>query len=136
MKKIFKNNRLIAIAFMTMFTTGISSAAIAGGENPPVPVQLKFAGMIQNQPLFQLSFYGNDLQNEFTITIKDEYGNSLYRENFKGEVFSKKFLLNTDEIDDNTLLFEVYCAKTKQLVTYEVNPGTRFVQDLAITSVK
>jgi hypothetical protein len=136
MKKIFKNNRLIAIAFLTVFTTGLSSAAIAGDKNPPVPVQLKFAGMIQQQPLFQLSFYGNETQNEFTITIKDEYGNSLYRENFKGEVFSKKFLLNTDEIEDNTLLFEVYCAKTKQLVTYEVNPNTRFVQDIAIIEMK
>ncbi|MGB3088335.1 MAG: hypothetical protein WBB20_00095, partial [Chitinophagaceae bacterium] len=74
--------------------------------------------------------------NEFTISITDEYGNSLYREKIKGEVFSKKFLLNTDEIEDNTLRFEIFCNSTKKSVVYEINPQSRYVQNLTFTEVK
>lgn len=136
MKKIFNNNRLIAIAFFTVFSVAMSPAATATDKNPIVPVELKFAGFIKDQPLFQLNFSGNVLQNEFTISITDENGISLYRENIKGENFSKKFLLNTDEIGDNTLRFEIFSNKTKQSVAFEVNRNTRFVQDVVISEVK
>ena len=136
MKMIFNNNRLIAIAFFTVFSLAMAPAAIAGEKNPAVPVEMKFAGLIKNQPMFQLNFTGNPLQNEFTIIITDEYGNSIYRENIKGENFTKKFLLNTDEIGDNTLLFEIFSNKTKQSVTYKVNRNTRLVQDVKINVVK
>lgn len=133
---IFNNNRLIAIAFFTVFSLAMAPAVIAGEKNPAVPVEMKFAGLIKNQPMFQLNFTGNPLQNEFTIIITDEYGNSIYRENIKGENFTKKFLLNTDEIGDNTLLFEIFSNKTKQSVTYKVNRNTRLVQDVKINVVK
>ncbi|OSZ80537.1 hypothetical protein CAP36_04610 [Chitinophagaceae bacterium IBVUCB2] len=133
MKKIISNNRIIAIAFLTVFTVALAPAAMAIEKKPLVPAELVFVGNIKNQPLFQLTVAGSAAQNEFTINITDEFGVSLYRENIKGENFSKKFLLNTDEIGDNTLTFEVFCKNTKQSVTYEVNRNSRFVQDLAIT---
>lgn len=136
MKKIFSNNRLLAIAFLTVFSTGISSTVLANDPKPSVPVELKFAGFIKNQPLFQLNFNGNSHQDEFIINIKDEFGNSLYRENIKGEVFNKKFLLNTDEIGDNTVRFEVTCKKTNNSVVYEVNRNSKYVQDIAINEVQ
>jgi len=136
MKKIFSNNRLIAFAFFTVFAVAAAPAAIAGEKNPVVPVEMKFSGYIKNQPLFQLNFSGNSEQNEFTIIVSDEFGTSLYQENIKGENFTKKFLLNTEEIGDNTLRFEIFCNKTKKSVTFEVNRNSRWVQDLAISEVK
>lgn len=136
LNKIFKNNRVIAIAFLTVFTTGVSLAAHAGGEKPVVPVEMKFAGLVNQHPVFEMKFSGNAEQNQFTISIRDEYGNVLYRENIKGETFSKKFMLNTDEIEDNTLIFEVFCNKTKKQVSFEVNRHERFVQDIAINEVQ
>ena len=56
--------------------------------------------------------------------------------NIKGENFTKKFLLNTDEIADNTLRFEIFCNKTKKSVTYEVNIYSRFVQEMTLNEVK
>ena len=135
MKKILSNNRLIAFAFFTVFTVAISPAAMAGEKNPVVPVELKFAGLIKNQPVFQLNFSGNPEQDEFTIIITDEYGNSLYSENIKGENFTKKFLLNTDEIGDNNLRFEILSNKTKKSVVYEINRNTRIVQEMIIKEV-
>jgi hypothetical protein len=136
MKKIIKNNRLIALAFFTVFSVAMSPTVMAGGTNPVVPAELKFAGLIQNQPLFQLNVAGNALQDEFTIIITDEDGSTLYKENIKGQNFTKKFLLNTDELGDNIVRFEVFCNKTKKSVMYEVNRNSRFVQDVAITEMK
>ncbi|MBL0070261.1 MAG: hypothetical protein IPP39_17795 [Chitinophagaceae bacterium] len=136
MKKIFSNNRLLGIAFLTVFSVAVSPAVMAGEKNPAVPVEMKFAGMIKNQPMFQLNFSGNAGQDEFTISIIDDYGNSLYREKIKGKNFYKKFLLNTDEIEDNTLWFEIFCNSTKKSVVYEINPHSRFVQGMTFTEVK
>lgn len=135
MKKIFNNNRLIAIAFLTVFTVAISPAVMAGEKNPSVPVEMKFSGLIKNQPVFQLNFTGNPEQNEFTIIITDDYGNSLYRENIKGENFTKKFLLNTDEIGDNILRFEIFCNQTKKSAVYEINRNSRLVENLVINEI-
>ena len=136
MKKIFRSNRLIVIAFFIVFTTGAASIAMANNSNYGIPVELKFLGTIKNQPLFELSFAGNPDHDEFTIIIRDEAGNSLYRENIKGENFTKKFLLNTDEIADEVLHFEVISKKSKKTVVYEVNRNSRFVEEVVVSELK
>ncbi len=136
MKKIVSNNRLIALAFFTVFSLGMSSTVQANDKKPGVPVELKCTGIIENQLIFQLVFTGDKEQNEFTIYIRDEYGNSLYRENIKGENFSKKFLFYTDEIEDRTLTFEIMSNKTRKSVIYHANRNSRFVQDIAIIEQK
>ena len=137
MKKIFKNSRLIAIAFFTVFTGAAASPAMAN-NGKDLPVELKFVGSINNQTIFQLNISGTDLdmQNDYTLFIRDEYGNNVYRENIKGENFTKKFLLNTDEIGDDTLQFEIMSKKSKKSVVYEVNRNTRSVEEVVINEVK
>ena len=128
-----RNNRVIAFAFLTVFTTGIIPIATASDSNrvkPVVPVEMKFIGKQNDKPVFQLVFNGSSEQNDFTITVRDQYDEILYRENFRAEIFSKKFLLNTDELGDVTLLFEIQSHKTKQRVTYLVNRDTRLVEDI------
>ena len=124
MKKIFRNNRILVIAFLTMF----SGAAVAASPNTDpandVPASLSYVGNLKDQPIFLLSVNGNKEQDEFTITIKDDLGNRLYSEKIKAEIFSKKFLLNTDEIGDETLRFEITSNKTGKTVLYEVNQYT------------
>ena len=135
MKKIFRNNRLVAIAFFTLFSVAAAPAALAT-EHPVIPVALTYVGHVQNQPMFQLSFNGNEAQNEITIIITDEYGNSLYRENIKASNFTKKFVLNTDEIGDETLHFTIFCKNTKKSVEYAVNRSSRTVNEVQINEVK
>jgi hypothetical protein len=92
--------------------------------------------MQDNQPLFQLLFTGNEEQNEFTITVRDEFNEVLYRENIKGEIFSRRFLLNSDELGDATLLFEIFSKKTHRSIVYQVNRDTRLVQDVTVSVLK
>ena len=135
MKKIFRKNRIVAIALLTLFTTSVALSASAS-ETPVVPVELKYAGKVNNQPAFQLSVNGNAEHNEFLVVIRDEYGNALYWENIKAETFSKKFVLNTDELGNEKLRFEITSRKSKQTTTFEVDHNTRTVEETSVNIVK
>jgi len=136
MTKIFRNKRLIIVAFFTVFSIGSASVALANDNNNALPVELKFIGTIKDQPLFQLSFAGNAEENDFTIIIRDEAGNSLYSENIKGENFYKKFLLNNEGIDnDETLRFEIKSKRSNKTVVFEVNGQSRLVEEIGLSQV-
>lgn len=135
MKKIFRNNNIIAIVFLTFLAVAIAPIASASEIKPTVPAQLIFVGNVKDQPLFKLTVTGNETQNDFIVNVTDEAGLTLYKENFKRESFTKKFLLNTEELGENKIRVEVFCKNTKQSVTYQLNLTSRFVQDLAITKL-
>jgi hypothetical protein len=135
MKKIFKNSRLIAIAFFTVFTGAAASPAMANNSKD-LPVELKFFGSINNQTIFQLNISGDDLQNDYTLFIRDEYGNTIYKENIKAGNFSKKFLFNKEEIADDTLLFEVFCRNTSKSVVYKINRQYHTTDNLMVSELK
>lgn len=136
MKKVFNNDRLIAIAFFTVFSMAAALVALANDSKKDLPVELKFLGNIKTQPLFQLNFYGNAEENDFNITIRDEDGTSLFSENIKGEVFSKKFLLNTEEIGDEAVRFEITGRKSKKTVVFEVSRNSHFVEEMLVNTMK
>jgi hypothetical protein len=135
MKKIFNNSRLIALAFFTVFTAAAIPAALAN-NGKELPVELKFIGSINHQSIFQLKISGNTLHDDFALIISDEYGNSFYRENIKAESFSKKFLFDTEELGDGTLLLEVFCRKTNKSVVYKITRQTHFVEDVLVSELK
>ncbi|MDP4262248.1 MAG: hypothetical protein Q8941_06925 [Bacteroidota bacterium] len=135
MNKIFRNNRLMMIAFFTVFSVA-AAPAMANDSSNPVPVELKLIGNINHQPLYQLSFAGNAEENDFTIIVRDEDGNSLYRENIKGENFYKKFLLNNDEPGNDILRFEITSKRSHKTVVFEINRQSRFTGEMAISKIK
>lgn len=136
MHNIFRNKRLIAIAFFTVFSIAAAPSAKANESNYVLPVELKFVGNIKNQQIFEMKFAGNVEENDFTINIKDEDGNSLYKENIKGESFSKKFLLNNEEIGNSILRFEVTGKKTNKILVFEVKRQTHFVEEMVVKKLR
>lgn len=135
MKKIFNNSRLIAIAFFTVFTAAAVPAALAN-DSKDLPVELKFIGSINNQSIFQLKISGNSPQDDYALIIRDEIGNLIYRENIKAGSFSKKFLFDTEELGDDTLLFEVVCRKTNRSVVYKINRQYHFREEILVSELK
>ena len=124
------------VAFFTVFSMAATHSALANDSSRALPVELKYVGSINNQPLVQLTFAGNAEENEFTIIVRDEEGNSLYRETIKGENFFKKFLLNNDEIGESTVRFEVISKRSNKSVVFEVSRESRFINEIAISKTK
>ena len=132
MEKIFSNKRLLVIAFFTVFSTASATVALANNSNHEVPVELKLIKWIKDQPLFQLRFNGNMEHDEFTIIIRDDYSNVLYRENIKAENFTKSFLLNTDEVGSDELQFEIISKKSNKSVVYQINRDSFFEKEMVM----
>lgn len=135
MKKIFNNSKLIAIAFFTVFTTAAAPTAFAN-SGKELPIELKFIGNINNKTIFQLVVAGNNLNTEYILTIRDPFGNSIYRENIKADNFFKKFLFDSDELGDDVLEFEVYCRKNDKSVRYKINRLTYVTEEFIIRETK
>jgi hypothetical protein len=133
MKTIF-NLRNIAIAMVTVLTLAVSPANATDDKNNS-SVELKFIGNYKNNPVFELNFAQAGADNEYIVVIRDEYGNAIYRETFSSNILSKKFLLNTEEIGNDTLRFEITGKKTNKTVVYSVNQNTRFVDEVSVTKV-
>ena len=119
-----QNKIIIATAFFIILTSLFAGNAIAydSSATGAVPVELKFLGNVKNLPLLQLDFVGTKTENEFSISITDENGFELYSADVKGEVFSKQFLLNTYDLGNAILTFEITGKKSGKTVAYVVNP--------------
>ena len=112
---------IIAIAVFSFFIFMQVNAADTTTLNPALPVELKYAGTFKNQPLIQLNFAGSKDENVFNIIITDESGVVFYNADLKGETFSKQFLLNTDDLGDAVLKFEITGKRSGKTVSYQVN---------------
>lgn len=104
-------------------------------ETPALPVELKFAGTFKNQPLVQLNFTGSTEDNAYSISVTDESGIVLYNADVKGGIFSKQFLLNTDDLGDAVLNFEITGRKSGKKVVYKVSRQTNVSEQMDIVKL-
>jgi hypothetical protein len=109
---------ILAIATLISFTANAGN----GNENP---VELKYIGNQNNQPVFQLNLTPQSSTESMSIIIKDDAGNTLFSDNVKGSVFSKKFLLNAEQTEDETIRVDVTTKSGNKQVTYLINTQTR-----------
>lgn len=135
MKKIIRNSRIIAMAFITIFSVA-AKASEPVNTNPVTPVELKYAGMVKNNPVFELSIAGKNGEDVYTISITDVYGNILYTEKIKAEAFTKRFLLNIEELGEEKLYFKVAGKKISKTAVYEIGNTTRSVSETTISQLQ
>ena len=126
MKKVLINTRIFAIALTVTFTTAFNNPVLAIDEKKPIPVEMKFIGNVENQPVFELTF-SNVEETEFTIVVRDEFNYVLYRDKIKAGHITKRFLLNTQELGDVAIQFEITDQKTNESVIFEVNKKQSFI---------
>ncbi|MGN6294661.1 MAG: hypothetical protein ACTHMV_18070 [Chitinophagaceae bacterium] len=134
MKNLLSNTRIAAVALVLSLTLVFATAAQANETNP-TGVELRFIGNLKNQPVFHLSYNGA-VENEYTIVVRDEYNNVLYKDYVKGTNISKKFMLNTDELGDVDVTFEITDRKAGKPVVYEISKNSRLIQDVVVNKLK
>jgi len=125
MKKTMKN---AAIGLFTLLavTTGINASA---GDTTQI-AELKIAGQLNSQPLFQLNLNNTSAQR-FIIVVKDEYGTVLHEEIVYGTNISRKFQFD-GELDGIDVRFEIRDVKSAKTEVFNVKNSTRVVSESAI----
>jgi hypothetical protein len=98
-------------------------------------VELRYAGQVNNQPVYKLIVAGTGNTDEYTVVVRDGAKNTIYRENIKGDNFVKSFVLNTDELGDEKLQFEITSKNTRKSVAYEVSRSMQVEQRFVVNTV-
>lgn len=120
---------VVLVAVFTMsFSTTTGTPEKAGN-----PVELKYIGTKENQPMFQLNL-NNTETDEFAVTIRNGNGEVVFKEKVKGSLISRKYQLRTEDFSAAGFTFEVVSKNTKSKSSYTVNETSRLVQDISVTA--
>ena len=137
MKTESRNYRKMAIVALA-FTLAFSTPTLANDgdkENPTTATELKFIGNMENQPVFELNLNNNE--DEYTVTFRDEYGNVLYSDKFKGATgLTKKFMLKSEDFGDAALSVVVKSKKNNSTEVYSINRSHSYVEETLVNKVK
>ncbi len=120
------------------FALALAFTATASPVIPINPVQLaelKYAGSIDNNPVYQLNLTNNDLKGTILVSISDRNGVNLYRENVTATSFSRKFLINRDELGNEPVRVEISFSGNKKVLLYEINSTTRTQTENTVTRI-
>lgn len=130
------NFRNSLIAVITLFATALTTTVNATDDKNAASIELKFIGNLKDKPVFELNIINPGTEKEFVLNIRDENGNILYKETLKSNVTSKKFMVNTDEINlDEVLRFEITGKESKKTYIYEVNQNSRYIAETLVSKV-
>jgi hypothetical protein len=134
MKKAMRNLGIALIAL----TLGFSTVALANDgdkDKNTHNTELKFIGNLENQPVFQLDL-SNTEDDEITVTFRDEAGNVIYANTFKGASISKKFLLKSEEFGDSALNVSVRSKKNNSTEVFSINRNHTYVEETTVNKLK
>jgi hypothetical protein len=131
MKTKIRNYGTIALAVAFSFIATVSWAT--DGRNDTPAVSLKYLGVVQNQPMFQLDLNSAE-ETEFYVSIKDQYGQVFYTEKIKAKNFTRNFRLDTDSFEDAVVKVEVRDGNKKPEV-FTINRNTRYYEETSISKL-
>ena len=135
MKTELRNYRKMAIVALA-FTLAFSTPTLANdGDKENPTTELKFIGNMENQPVFELNLNNNE--DEYTVIFRDEYGNVLYSDKFKGATgLTKKFMLKSEDFGDAALNVVVKSKKNNSTEVYSINRSHSYVEETLVNKVK
>jgi hypothetical protein len=135
MKTDSRNFGKLAIVALA-FTLAFSTPTIANdGEKGDHKTELKFIGNLENQPVFELNLANNE-EDEYTVIFRDEFGNVLYSDKFKGAGLTKKFMLKSEDFSDTALNVTVKSKKGNTTEVYSINRSHSYVEETQVNKIK
>ena len=134
MKKAMSNSGIFTIVLvaLTLVFSTVTLANDEGGNNHVT--ELKFIGNMENQPVFELNL-ANSEEDEYTVIFRDEYGNVLFSDKFKGGL-TKKFMLKSEDLGDTALNVTVKSKKDNTSEVYVINRSHSYVEETLVNKVR
>jgi len=130
MKKV-----IVSLAMSLFFVLSLNLTASATDEDKkPSTIQLKMISNATEAPVFQLDLNNKEVE-EFYVTIKDNFGNTLYSDKIKGSNISKKFKLNPEGMSDESIRVEVRSKKTNKSEVYTINRSSKYIQETVVNKL-
>jgi hypothetical protein len=129
MKQTMKN-AVIGLLTLLAVTTGFNSFANNNNDSTP-GAELKLIGRSDNQPVFQLNLNNKEIE-KYVVVVKDEFGTILHQEVISGVNITRKYQLNTDELEGVGVIFEVISSKTSKMAVFNIKNNIRVVNETAI----
>ena len=130
-KTIRKSILTFGIFSMMLFCL-TPSVVKAQKPGEPDSVAIKYIGTLDDQPLFQIEFENKE-GIVYRVSIADETGETLYAEKFSDKKFSRKFKLESPELNHSKLTFTVTSVKEKHTQVFLINSNYHTVPDYVIT---
>ncbi len=135
MKKTLRNSRIAAIALLTMLSVNVFANNPFIGKEKELPIEFKYVGIVNEKAVFELKVAATEEENDYVITIGDQAGVSLYRENIKSnQLFSKRFVFS-EEINDNMLIVSITCKNNNKTVVYKIENKYNYTQETIVSEV-
>jgi len=131
MKTTIRNYGTIALAVAFSFIATVSWAT--DGRNDTPVVSLKYIGLVQNQPMFQLDLNSVE-ETDFYVSIKDQNGQVFFSEKIRAKNFTRNFRLDTESVDASVLKVEVRDGNKKPEV-FTINRNTRYYEETSISKL-
>ena len=125
-----KTKNYVTIALFMAFSFIATAVSANDGAKDTPGTELKYLGIINNQPIFQLNL-NSDKEEYFVISVKDQFGETLYSEKVKTKTFTRNFRLDTENLEDAILRVEVKSGNKKPEV-FTINRNTRFYEETSI----
>ena len=139
MKQALKTTKMITMGLFTLCIMGLSHATFAGIKNES-PIEFKFIGKFNNNPVFQLNL-NNDGTEVYFITIKDANNSVMYSEKVKATDvnFTRKYRLDIDDADLSDYGFgvkvEITSAKTHKTQVYRISTQKTVKEDIIVAQL-
>jgi len=128
-----KTKNYVTIALFMAFSFIATAVSANDGAKDTPGTELKYLGIINDQPIFQLNL-NSDKEEYFVISVKDQFGETLYSEKVKTKTFTRNFRLDTDNLEDAIIRVEVRSGNKKPEV-FTINRNTRFYEETSINKL-
>jgi hypothetical protein len=126
---------LVSTAMSLFFVLSLNLTASATDDDKKTSsIEVKLISNVDESPVFQLDLNNKEVE-EFYVTIKDNLGNTLYADKVKGTQITRKFKLNPEGMDDESIRIEVRSKKTNKSEVYTINRSSKFVQETVVSKL-
>lgn len=98
------------------------------------PVELKYIGQVNEQPVFEVNIDNSKGENLF-LNLEDEDNNVLYTDKFNDKSFSKKFQFAMSEAGSTKITMNLFTKDDKKTQVFEIKNVAQVVQNVVVTKV-
>jgi hypothetical protein len=135
MKNVIKNFSASVIAILLLMGTAMPAGA-NNDKNKEIPaVEFRYIGNLEKHPMYQLAI-NNPGSEEYFISFSDQSGNVLYSGTTRGGSFHQRFLINIDEVGNETLTVTISSRKNNKSHVYTIKRSQNLVEENVVTRIK